>query len=278
MTSTQAIADQRHRDYLRAALSTAGEHFGLTLSGAPVFGWHDRTIGSRATAAGGRRWLRVTAENYRWASGDHWSGNADAAAITDLPKPRLIDVCEWDDTPDRVRAELMTLLPGEVCSATDELRARLDLPAQWWSGLRRALDHLARTRTSRVAVDQATITRRLAVFFGDAVDPTVREWTTTHGDLHWSNLLSPRLGILDWESWGSAPAGFDAATLYCHSLLVPEAASCVRNAFADQFDTPDGVRSQLYAITRLLLRIERGDHPDLAVPLHRHASSLIGQS
>ncbi|MDS1271794.1 aminoglycoside phosphotransferase [Lipingzhangella sp. LS1_29] len=277
MSTAQALANQRHRAYLHEALSHAAEHFHLTLCDPPLFGWHDRTIGARATSPHGERWLRVTSENFRWASGNYWTGNADATAITGVPKPAVLDVYEWDDTPNRLRAEVMTLLCGDVCSPTNELRNDLDLPPTWWDDLHQALNHLASTPTSRVAVDQATITRRLSVFFGDAIDPTVSEWTTAHGDLHWNNLIGPHLGILDWESWGTAPAGLDAATLYCHSLLVPETAARVREAFAEQLDTPDGIRAQLYAITRLLLRIERGDHDDLAIPLHRHAASLINR-
>ncbi|MGH3832986.1 MAG: phosphotransferase [Pseudonocardiaceae bacterium] len=44
----------------------------------------------------------------------------------------------------------------------------------------------------------------------------INHWQTVHGDLHWGNLLQPRLGILDWETWGQGPAGTDIATLYCY--------------------------------------------------------------
>jgi hypothetical protein len=46
-------------------------------------------------------------------------------------------------------------------------------------------------------------------------------WTTAHCDLHWGNLTAPTLTILDWETWGRAPAGYDAATLLCTSLGFP---------------------------------------------------------
>ena len=43
-------------------------------------------------------------------------------------------------------------------------------------------------------------------------------WTTTHSDLHWGNVTGPELCVLDWESWGRAPAGYDTSILLCASL------------------------------------------------------------
>ena len=80
--------------------------------------------------------------------------------------------------------------------------------------------------------------------------------------------------ILDWEGWGLAPAGYDAATLYCHSLLVPAVARRVHAAFIDVLDSEAGRLAQLYVITRLLLRIADGDYADLAGPLHEHLGNL----
>ena len=93
----------------------------------------------------------------------------------------------------------------------------------------------------------------------------------------WANLTAPALYLLDWEGWGSAPADYDAATLYCCSPLAPNAARRVYETFADILDTPDGARVQLHVIGRLLLRVNGGDYPDLANPLHRHAQHLISK-
>ena len=66
------------------------------------------------------------------------------------------------------------------------------------------------------------------------------------------------------EKWGKAPIGYDAATLYCYSLLVPSVADQVYKMFSDILNTRDGVIAQLYVITRLLRRIDHGDSLDLA--------------
>ncbi|MGH8896374.1 MAG: AAA family ATPase [Egibacteraceae bacterium] len=185
---------------------------------------------------------------------------------------------EWDDGDRRLKAELMAFVPALACSPTLALRASLKLPDRWWESLRRSLDALAAWPTERIGFSQELVTQRLLSFFGGKVDPTVGAWTTAHADLHWANLTAPDCHLLDWEGWGAAPAGYDAALLYCTSLLQPGIAHRVHEVFADLLDSPDGVRAQLCAAATLLLRVAYGHHLDLAEPLHRHASRLLRAS
>ena len=267
--------DPIHQAFMKKTLDKAADHFNVTLVGQPVFGWRERTIGSKVISKQGPRWLRVVSEMIQWAQGDWWEGNVAAGEIKGVARPRVLDTYEWEEKELRLRAELMTFVEGRICSPTRELRSKLDLPDDWWLQLRKSLDALSAWKTDRISVEQETIARRFLVFYGDDIDPTITEWTTAHGDLHWSNLVAPQLSILDWEAWGRAPVGLDAATLYCYSLLVPEMAERVYNTFADILDTPDGMRTQLYVITHLLRRVDKGDYPDLAGPLHRHARKLL---
>ncbi|HEU0086296.1 MAG TPA: hypothetical protein VFQ77_01360 [Pseudonocardiaceae bacterium] len=103
-------------------------------------------------------------------------------------------------------------------------------PAQWagdrpglatptWSELHGSLDALATHSTDRVCLDEQLVSRRLLAAFGVEVNPGSLTWSTAHGDLHWANLTAPRCWLLDWESWGSVPSGYDAALLLCASLL-----------------------------------------------------------
>lgn len=92
-----------------------------------------------------------------------------------------------------------------------------------------------------------------------------------------AGITGPECYLLDWEGWGMAPAGYDAATLYCHSLLVPGVAARVRAEFAEELDTPDGVRAQLLVVARMLGRSGQGDYPELVLPLHRLANELTGR-
>ncbi|MGQ0774149.1 MAG: hypothetical protein ACT4NY_06995 [Pseudonocardiales bacterium] len=128
-------------------------------------------------------------------------------SIIRVPKPEVLAVYDWKETDDewgecRLRAEVMTLVVDMPCSATPELRAELDLPDQWWTDLRNALDTLAGHHTEHGELTQEDVTNRLLAYFGSRIDPTVRKWTTAHNDLNWGNVTAPNLFLLDWESWG----------------------------------------------------------------------------
>jgi hypothetical protein len=269
----QTVADALFCEWMRGNLGHAATHFGLTLTGEPVFGWRLRTIGSRAHGADKPRWLRVVSEFPEWANGDTWTGNTDANTLTGIPKPRVLGVVEWNEQNwRRQRAEVMALLPGRAISPTNQLHAAVDLPEDWWAELRRSIDVLRGTPTDRMYTSQARVSERAVATFGE--DLPIQQWETVHGDLHWENLLAPRFGLLDWEMWGRGPAGTDAATLLLYSLLVPEIAKRVHHTFADLLDTPHGRQAQLAVAGRLLSRIAGGDYPDLAEPLYRHVHDL----
>lgn len=268
-----AEADRRFTEWMRTNLARAAEHFGVRIEGKPVFGWRLRSIGAPVDSPNGRCWLRVVSEQTQWARGDWWTGNLDANTIAGIRKPRVLDVVEWE-IPEvrRQRAELMTYVSGQLCSGTDALRVEIELPTSWWSQLRRSLEVIGSTPTARVRKEAAEIRVAVRARFGLSVE--VRALETVHGDLHWANLLQPDLGILDWEHWGRGPAGADAASLYCYSLLAPCTAATVWDTFADVLDSPAGSTALLYVADRLLRRIEVGDHPELAEPLHNLVDKL----
>ncbi|MFR9727618.1 aminoglycoside phosphotransferase [Saccharopolyspora sp. MS10] len=266
-------SDELFAAWMRENLDRAAEHFEVSVVGEPVFGWRSRSIGAAVLGPAGPRWLRLASEETRWAEGDWWTGNADANAITGVRKPRVLGVVEWDlEDVRRQRGELMTFVPGRRCSESDVLRAELDLPAEWWDELRRTTEVVRAVPTQRMRRDEPHIRRAVREKFG--VEPDLAEWETAHGDLHWANLLEPRFGLLDWELWGRAPAGTDAATLYCYSLLAPRTAERVHRTFADVLDSDPGRTALRYAAARALHRVDMGDHPDLAEPLHELVAGL----
>lgn len=267
--------DDAHRAWMRVALTKAATEASTTVISRAVFGWRDRSLGARVRAESAEFWLRLVTEQEQWAGGNFWTGNTDANTIVDVPKPRVMRVWEWTEGNIRMRAELMTMADGQQCSQTPELRIPNKLPDTWWRTLRESLQTLAMVPTNRTYLTENEIARRLQVFFGDRANPTVSEWTAAHTDLHWANLNAPDLVIVDWEGWGIAPSGFDAATLYLHSLLQPATAEQVRAEFKELLEHRDGLISQLYVTTRMLLRIEHGDYPDLAIPLHRNAERVL---
>ncbi|MFC9686648.1 hypothetical protein [Streptomyces sp. NPDC056948] len=110
------------------------------------------------------------------------------------------------------RAELSVRVDESVLSKDPILQDGLQLPDAWWTDLAGVLEKVSVAGTERVAVRQQYMDPAIPEFVGIPA-PAVSYWTTAHGDLHWANLTAP-LQILDWEGWGSAPVGFDAAMLY----------------------------------------------------------------
>jgi hypothetical protein len=272
-SQTIADADARFTQWMRLNLNRAADHFGLTVTGEPVFGWRLRTTGAPATGADGPQWLRVVTELPEWAHGDTWTGNTDANALIGIRKPRVVGVYEWDEQNWRhQRAEVATLLPGRAVSPTNQLQAAVNLPDAWWTDLREGINALRATPTGRTYTTAERVAQRTRDTYGTELH--VGEWETVHGDLHWENLLAPEFGLVDWELWGRGPAGTDAAALLLYSLLVPETAERVHDTFADQLDTDAGRTAQLAVAARLLSRIAGGDFPELADPIRAHVHRL----
>jgi hypothetical protein len=279
VTDDQLQTDESagQRAFLRRVLGEAAERLGVVQDGDVVFGWWDRTIGSAAFGGDGTRfWLRATAEHHDWARGEAWTGNRDAAAITGVPKPDLVDRVEWTEAPVVIYAELLSYVPDPPCSATPELTTQLDLPDAWWAVLRAAVTALATHATSRGEHDPDAYLRELEDLYERPLDLPAPDLRTEHTDLHWANLTQPGLWLLDWEYWGSAPAGYGPALLYCHSLLVPAIATRVHDVFADLLDSTSGQIAQLAAAAHILNRAHRmGDYPELQYPVRQHTTRLL---
>jgi hypothetical protein len=271
-------ADERFKAFMLVNLTRAAGSFGAPVTSEPRFGWYLRSVSAQAEhPEHGVCWLRVHSEPFATAGGDTWTGNVEAEQIAMVPKPHVLVFEDWDDEGwgRSQRAELTTFVRESSVSADEFAPAPLDVPSGWWGDLRQNLMNLARTETTRQRVTQTEITRRLRIFWGDSVDATVRDWKCAHGDLHWSNVTAPNVVLLDWEHWGMAPRGYDAATLLCFSLLDNSASNRVNTEFADDLNSRDGRISQLAVISRLLLRAEAGEFPELVLPLHHHAQAVI---
>lgn len=278
MTSSTGSADDQFRAFMRDNLDRAAELLSVGITDETVYGWYLRSIGCRVEHPDhGTCWLRVHSEPIASARGETWTGTADAEAIAGVAKPQLLATNEWDDefSRRRQRAELTTFVADRPVSTEELVTTGLDVPDEWWTDLRRNLDRLSATVTTRQRTTQDEITRRLRVFWGDEVPSDVERWACAHGDLHWHNLSGPRLVILDWEMWGMAPLGYDAATLLCHSLLEPLTAHRVMEEFRHELDTPDGRISQLAVAARILLRAEQGEYAALVQPLHEHVREIL---
>src|ERR1700761_7892240 len=57
-------SDAIWRGWMAGLLSAAAERFELTVTGSPVWGWRDRSVGAATTGADGASWLRVVTETF----------------------------------------------------------------------------------------------------------------------------------------------------------------------------------------------------------------------
>ncbi|MGH3871480.1 MAG: hypothetical protein ACRDSR_08210 [Pseudonocardiaceae bacterium] len=132
-----------------------------------------------------------------------------------------------------------------------------ELTDGWWATLDGSLTALAGQSTTRVATpDTVPITQkyltavlRKAFPVLSAADTVIEEWQTAHADLNWANLTAPRCWMLDWEDWGRAPRGLDAANLWACSLAVPTLAARVHELRRDDLESHTGRLISLYLLS-----------------------------
>ena len=256
---------------MRDMYATAASALRATPAGSRVaWGWRGRTLSRPVTSATGEGWLRLVSAPADRAGGKLWEGpqEAEASMPAVVPRPRLRKRRVWTEGDHGYLAELYDMVTDPtVTSAEPILRQAPDLDEAWWQGLDGALTAIAGVRTSRMAVRQEYLDRAMPQFLGADIDTTVPVWATAHGDLHWANLTNPTLTLLDWEGWGLAPAGYDAAVLRAYSLLVPQTAREVRQRLGRVLDTPAGRFAELAVTTELLQTMSRGDNLELERPL-----------
>ncbi|WUH92261.1 hypothetical protein OG900_20535 [Streptomyces sp. NBC_00433] len=223
-------------------------------SSPEVWGWQGRTYSRAVTASDGRAWLRLAGSLTERVNATFWNGSLEAERSLPLsvPRPRLRDTHDWTDGPWSYRAELYDHEPEQPVSPTPTLMTAPDLPPTWWTTLAAALTHIAAVPTRRLSVHQPFLDRAMPRYLGTPVTTEAPSWSTAHGDLHFANLCAPTLRILDWEGWGLAPTGYDAAVLHTHSLLVPPVTARIRHEFAHLLATSAGRHAELVVITQLL--------------------------
>ncbi|MGH3915536.1 MAG: hypothetical protein ACRDTC_19330, partial [Pseudonocardiaceae bacterium] len=250
------------------------ERLGTGLSGDEVVNTYDmRSAGSRATEQDGTQvWLRVVLSVPDYQPACRWDGNIDANTITGVPKPRVLRWADWHDTTTYqggnmlLRGEIMTLAPGTAIAPEGSLQHDPTLPPAWWNTLTHALSALAaHPLPDHEPVNTVDyLINNTRAHFDIEIDPTVFDqvsWTTAHNDLHWGNLTGPELCILDWETWGRAPAGYDASTLLCASLHHRPTATRIRETFHPVLDNHSGRIALLSAVCRYLALPNEPEEP-----------------
>lgn len=244
---------------------------------AEIWGWRARTLSQAVTTTDGRAWLRLASSPPDQIATAFWNGAADAehAIPATIPRPRLQALHEWQEARWAYRAELYHHAPVPVASPTAVLTQDPAPPASWWGDLRSALKEISDVHTERLTAFQPFLDHAMPRYLGTPIDTRAPSWSTAHGDLHFANLGVPRLYLFDWEGWGLAPTGYDAATLHTYSLLVPSTAARIRAELAHLLNTPAGRFAELVVITEFLHGVARGRNAELHDPLLRRAEQLL---
>ncbi|WP_211275029.1 hypothetical protein [Streptomyces katrae] len=262
---------------MRTARTTACTALGVQDRATdPVWGYEGRTLSGRVTGPdGGDGWLRLVSATEDRATGKLWEGpqSAHKALPAAVPRPALHRVHDWAADGFGYRAELYEHTPLATVSRSPVLADDVDLPESWWKELPLALDALATAATFREAVREEYIRRAVPQYTGHTVGEI--QWSTAHGDFHWANLAGPELLILDWEGWGTAPYGFDAALLYLYALQAPDTATRVRQALAHILDDPAVRVAELTVCAQVLQAADRTPfYAALADPVRRHLGQV----
>ena len=273
--STTTMADIRHEEH-EDVLVRVQEWLGVVLDrSSAAYGNTGSTLGY-ATDTG--MWVRIQWRPLDTMNGQAWTGAECASVLTGVAKPELQRSVRWQDDSRNVvwRAEEMSLVRSAVIAANGSITTPPTLDETWWATLRSSLTCLAEHATYRVGMPQVHLTRRIEEVFGDAVDTHVAQWRTAHADLHWGNLTAPGCVLLDWEDWGAAPRGYDAATLWGFSLGVPEIAERVLHEFRDDLATREGKLSRLMFCANVLRAHARsGKAMPFTEPARQVSTALI---
>jgi hypothetical protein len=210
-----------------------------------------RSIGA-ATDRG--TWVRVEMRRVEKMAGQGFNGPEVAALLTGIAKPTWYASLAWSEPENLLmwRADETELVAAAPIKPGGILTTDPRLPAAWWSTLSASLDALAVAETTRVAtlhtapITQARVAEEIRAVFGPAIDTTIERWVPAHADFAWANLTGPECWILDWEDWGLAPRGLDAAMLWAASLAVPGLAEQVYRLRQADLDSRDGQLMRLF--------------------------------
>ncbi|AKA05122.1 hypothetical protein SAZ_23730 [Streptomyces noursei ZPM] len=239
-----------------------------------------RSVGARTDRD---TWVRVERRGFGKIREQGWNGTECAALLDGVTRPVWHSGVVWRDVNEPVmwRADETELLPGAPIG-TSVLAVDPQLPEEWWQALNSSLDALAEQRTIRIAtpdtvtITQAGITKAISSAFPGSFDTVVERWAPAHADLNWANMTGPTFCLFDWEDWGNAPRGLDAAALWGNSLAVPVLADRVRHERRSDFESRDGKLMTLFVCAKILGPDAHPEDPRLE-PARHMAEQVIAE-
>ncbi|WP_439681730.1 hypothetical protein [Embleya sp. MST-111070] len=242
-----------------------------------------RSLGARTDRG---TWVRVERRPPARITTQGWNGTETAQALTGVAKPRWHAGHAWVDQTGAAmwRADETDLVTEAPLRSGGRLTRDPGLGKAWWRTLNSSLNALAVQHTTRVAtpdtdiVTPELVTATLRTVFPEIGDTSIDEWTPAHADLNWANITGPgQCRILDWEDWGMAPRGLDAATLWIGSLAVDSLAERVHHERRADLESRSGTLMSLFVCARsVLLQPDTAD--PLLVPARHVAADLVART
>lgn len=261
----------------QAAIRDACEHLGATPEGDIHSGIKCTGISSKLIQSDGSpAWLKITAKGGKT---DHWHrrGEQLARTIDGVPMPKILRELEWTHQGADLHAFVYSFMPSPSVQPTPWVSVPMPaLSDAWMAGLALSLKRIGEQPLTRWLAHPGPIARIIGQRFGRRAPYDVDEWRMAHGDLHWSNVTAPTLSLIDWEFYGAAPRGYDAAMLLMLASNDPELHDRLETAFAEDLNTRSGLIARLFTIASRLRRIEEGkSDPRHYRRLEREAERLL---
>ncbi|MEV7395234.1 hypothetical protein [Streptomyces sp. NPDC091215] len=240
-----------------------------------------RTVGARTDR---NTWVRIERRGLDRIGVQVWNGPESAAVLSGVAMPCWYAGYAWREPGEPVmwRADEMELINaapvGQAALVLEDPR----LPESWWSALNASLDALAAQSAPRIAtpdtetITQELVTATLGKVFPTITDTTVEEWQPAHADLTWANVTGPEFCMIDWEDWGIAPRGLDAATLWGHALAVPALAQRVWSERQSDLESTTGRLMALFLCAKIAGPHAHPEDPRLE-PARKESARLISE-
>ncbi|MFD6877311.1 MULTISPECIES: hypothetical protein [unclassified Streptomyces] len=229
-------------------------------------------------------WVRIERRGFERIGPQGWNGTEAAAVLQGIARPEWYQGVAWREPGEPVmwRADELELIASPPVGKGALVLEDPGLSDSWWEALTSSLDALAAQQTPRIATpDTVTITQEevaqaLGEVFPSITDTRIERWVPAHADLTWANVMGPEFSIIDWEDWGMAPRGLDAATLWGNALAVPALADRVQQERRADLESRDGKLMSLFFLSKIVGPHAYNEDPLLA-PARKEAERLVAE-
>ncbi|MFB6480511.1 hypothetical protein ACFCXF_27610 [Streptomyces virginiae] len=247
-----------------------------------------QTLVRKRRSLGGRTergtWVRIERRGFERIGAQGWNGTEAAAVLQGIAMPEWYQGVAWREPGEPVmwRADELELIASPPVGKGALVLADPGLPDAWWEALTSSLDALAAQQTPRIAtpdtvtITQEEVTQTLGEVFPGIADTQIEQWAPAHADLTWANVMGPEFSIIDWEDWGMAPRGLDAATLWGNALAVPALADRVHRERRADLESRDGKLMSLFFLSKIVGPHAYEEDPLLA-PARKEAERLVAE-